>query len=46
MEKLDNKTLMNINGGALSIGAMIAIGGAITFIIGLLDGFIRPLKCR
>ena len=44
--ELENEQLKNINGGAWKygiIGAIIA-GGA--FIIGIIDGFMRPYKCR
>ena len=45
MRELDNKELMTINGG-FSIGLGIARGAGITFILGVIDGFVRPLKCN
>lgn len=45
MKYLNNEELMNINGG-ISLGLLSLIGATITFIIGLLDGITRPLKCR
>ena len=45
MRELDNKELMTINGG-FSIGLGIAIGAGITFLLGVIDGFVRPLKCN
>lgn len=45
MKTLNNEELKNINGG-ISFGILALLGGAITFIIGILDGLTRPLKCR
>ena len=33
-----------INGGGFGLGLLI--GGIATFLIGVIDGFVRPLKCR
>ncbi len=44
MKELEKKELMKINGGGWGIG--IAVGAGITFLIGVIDGFVRPLKCR
>lgn len=42
---LTKTELLNVTGGdGFSIGAIV--GGAVAFIIGALDGFFRPLKCR
>lgn len=38
--------LKQIQGGGISFGMGIFIGGALTFIIGLIDGYVRPLACR
>ena len=43
--QLTKKELNEISGG-ISIKLAIIIGGAITFIIGIIDGIIRPLKCN
>ena len=45
MKELKNEELMTVNGG-FSIGLGIAIGAGITFLIGVIDGFVRPLKCN
>lgn len=45
MKELNDKELMSVNGG-FNIGLGIAIGAGITFIIGVIDGFVRPLKCN
>lgn len=46
MNNLEEKELKSINGGAISFGASLLIGGIVTFIIGIIDGFVRPLRCR
>ena len=43
---MSKKELQNIIGGGFSIGFGAAIGGIITFFIGLVDGYTRPLACR
>lgn len=43
---LTTEELLNINAGAVSWGLVSVIAGAVVFIIGLIDGYIRPLKCR
>ena len=44
--ELSKNELIEIKGGAIKYGIYIAIGAAVTFIIGLVDGFLRPLKCN
>lgn len=46
MNSLNDKELMSINGGGINIGAIVGIAAGITFLIGLIDGIIRPLKCN
>jgi len=42
---LKEQELMNINGGAKY--SLIAVVGAIgVFIVGVIDGILRPLKCN
>ena len=43
---ISNEQLKNIEGGGISIGTGLFFGGVITFIIGLVDGYVRPLACR
>lgn len=43
---LEKEELLEIYGGAISYGLMTAIVGGIVFIIGIVDGYLRPLKCR
>ena len=47
MVELEKKELHQISGGggtSFMIGCLIA--GAISFLIGVFDGYIRPLKCN
>lgn len=45
MKKLNDYELKEINGGAIkAIWAAVPLG--ITFVIGIIDGFLRPLKCN
>ena len=44
--ELKNDELTNINGGAWKYGILGALVIAGTFIIGVVDGFLRPYPCR
>ena len=44
MVKLEHKELMDVSGGGLGIGLLIT--GGILFLIGVIDGYTRPLKCN
>ena len=44
MKELNKKELLKVNGGGLGLGLLI--GAGIVFIIGAVDGFVRPLKCN
>ena len=46
MKKLKKNELVKINGGGISIGFGLLIGAGVVFIIGLIDGFVRPLQCN
>ena len=45
MSELKKEQLMKIEGG-MSTWAAIGICAGIVFLIGVLDGFFRPLKCN
>lgn len=47
MNMLTEKELNDINGGAikLSAGGFLVAGGFFTFLIGLVNGYLRPLTC-
>ena len=46
MKELEKKELLEINGGGISIGMGIGIIAGITFLIGVVDGLVRPLRCH
>ncbi|HPE14605.1 MAG TPA: class IIb bacteriocin, lactobin A/cerein 7B family [Bacilli bacterium] len=52
MKKLNNYELVQISGGAIASaitkGALkiIALIAGVVFGIGVIDGYVRPLKCR
>ena len=46
MKNLNDKELMNVEGGAAKFGIALGIAAGVTFIIGLIDGLFRPLKCN
>lgn len=41
---LTDNELYSINGGGYSF--YVIVGAAITFLIGVVDGYLRPLKCN
>lgn len=46
MKELTNDELNNISGGFAFTSKLLILGGLITFFIGLIDGYIRPIKCN
>ena len=46
MKELTKEELKNINGGMSITAKIFLVGGIISFIIGVMDGFTRPLKCN
>jgi hypothetical protein len=46
MIELNREELKEISGGFTTLYKILFAGGIITFIIGLIDGFTRPLKCN
>lgn len=45
MKEIDSQELHEINGGNhIAIGLAIVAG--ITFLIGVIDGYVRPLRCN
>lgn len=43
---LTNDDLYSIKAGATNYGLITFLISGITFIIGIIDGYIRPLKCN
>ena len=46
MENLKEKELNEIKGGGISFGVGLLICAGVVFLIGAVDGYIRPLKCN
>ena len=46
MEILKNEEMKEVKGGGLSLKFLMGILTAGTFIVGIIDGILRPLKCR
>ena len=46
MNEITKEELQNINGGAIGFATGMFIVGGIIFLIGVIDGFVRPLKCN
>ncbi len=45
MYELTDKQLINVVGG-IGVWGMVSIVGIVVFLIGIIDGFVRPLKCN
>lgn len=43
---VSNKELMDVTGGGIKIGLVIGIGSLISFLVGVIDGYLRPLSCN
>ncbi len=43
--QLSNEQLLNVNGG-LSKWAILGLIAAGVLVVGIIDGYMRPLKCR
>lgn len=46
MKGLNNEEMLEVKGGAFNKMLAAIIGGAIVFLIGVVDGFINPRKCN
>ena len=45
MKKLTEDELLKIYGG-INVGAALITAGIVVFVIGIIDGFTRPLSCH
>lgn len=43
---LQSDELISITGGAVKYGVVAIVGGLLTFLIGVVDGYLRPLTCN
>ena len=46
MDVLSNEELMKVNGGAISAAVVAGLAAVGIFIIGVIDGILRPLACH
>lgn len=46
LKSLTKKELLEIQGGEVSIGLVVGIGGIGVFLIGFLDGLLHPKSCK
>lgn len=47
MQKLNNEEMLKVKGGGISTRLIWGIiGGAVVFVIGVIDGIISPKKCN
>ena len=46
MKELTNEELVKLDGGGLSVWAIIGIAALVVFTIGIFDGYTRPLSCN
>ena len=47
MKLLNNEEMLEVKGGALKFGILAGIiGGAIVFVVGVIDGLLNPRKCN
>ena len=43
---LTKNELLKITGGSINWTTISIIGTIVTFVAGLIDGYLRPIKCR
>ena len=46
MQDLTMNELKQIKGGGISVGTGLLIAAGIVFLIGAIDGYVRPLGCN
>lgn len=44
--QLTNEQLIQIEGGGIKWGILATIAGAVSFIFGIIDGYVRPASCN
>ena len=44
--ELTNEQLFNVTGGADKIGVIAGIMAAVSFVFGIIDGYVRPASCN
>ena len=46
MKRINNEQLKEVKGGGINWGIAAGISAALSFIIGVIDGWINPAKCN
>lgn len=46
MDIVSNENLKEVKGGAINWTAAAGVGAFLSFIIGIIDGYINPKKCN
>ena len=46
MKYLNDVEMKKIIGGGMSLFGILGISSLVTFLSGIIDGFVRPLKCN
>lgn len=46
MIELNKRELLEVNGGGINFGLIFGLSAGISFLIGIIDGYVRPLKCN
>lgn len=46
MRKLETEELKQVYGGEIHIGIILGIGSIVSFVIGVIDGFVHPKTCE
>jgi hypothetical protein len=46
MKSLNECELKEIKAGGISLGLGLLIGAGVVFLIGVIDGYVRPLSCH
>ncbi len=46
MNDLTQEKLKKIDGGGISVWGVLTIVTGIVFLVGVIDGFVRPLSCN
>ena len=46
MEQINKEELKNIDGGGLSLLGVAGLVAGAVFLIGVIDGYVRPKKCN
>lgn len=44
--EISDKELLKVEGGGVNIGVIFGIAAGVTFLISVIDGIVRPLKCH